>query len=261
MKAEISQPMLKSCDLLTLEMFSLHVLNFINPNFENPDFEDPHSDASLNKQKVIDFAKKSKLTPQEFMDALDLVPRGELTTIEERPNGEEFEKTLKLFSRIDSKNLIEIETAYIRYKTRNKLYEKGKAELKAFLMPPTKESSDEEKKAQNLKFLKEEYQRLQLRGFVLGSTVFYDLIRSNYKVVNLGFVEKFMINFKPEIFEDEKRSVEFHLASSKKIIKKDVFLAFKELFIEKYIEKAQLKNMSDIEWIEHWQNIKKGTEE
>lgn len=242
-------------------MFSLHVLNFINPNFENPDFEDPQSDASLNKQKVIDFAKKSRLTPLEFMDALDLVPRGELTTVEERPNGEEFEKSLKLFSRIDSKNLIEIETAYIRYKTRNKLYEKGKAELKAFLMPPTGESTAEEKEEQNLKFLKEEYQRLQLRGFVLGSTVFYDIIRSNYKVVNLGFVEKFMINFKPEVFEDEKRSVEFHLASSKKVVKKDVFLAFKELFIAKYIEKAQLKGMSETEWVDHWQNVKIGTEE
>ncbi|MBW3524448.1 hypothetical protein [Chryseobacterium sp. NKUCC03_KSP] len=252
--------MLKSCDLLTLEMFALHVLNFINPNFENPDFEDPQSDASLNKQKVIDFAKKSRLTPQEFMNALDLVPRDELTTIEQRPNGEDFEKPLKLFSRIDSKNLIEIETAYIRYRSNNKLYEKGKEELKAFLMPPAQELTEAQKEAQNLKFLKEEYQRLQLRGFVLGSTVFYDLIRSNYKVINLAFVEKFMLNFKPEVFEDDKRSVEFHLASSKKVIKKDVLLAFKELFIEKYIEKAQLKNLSESEWIEHWRNVKKESE-
>lgn len=260
-KAEISQPMLKSCDGLTLEMFALHVLNFINPNFENPDFEDPNSDASLNKQKVIDFAKKSRLTPQEFMDALDLVPRDQLTTIEQRADGEDYEKPLKLFSRIDSKSLIEIETAYMRYRSKNKLYEKGKAELKAFLMPPVHESTQEQKDAQNLKFLKEEYQRLQIRGFVLGTTIFYDLLRPNYKVVNLGFVEKFMLNFKHEVFEDEVRSTEVHLASSKKVIKRDVLLAFKELFVEKYIEKAQLKSLSESEWIDHWQNIKNQSEE
>ncbi|MCC9032730.1 hypothetical protein NAL32_07375 [Chryseobacterium sp. Ch-15] len=252
--------MLKSCDELTQEIFALQVLNFINPNLENPDFDDPNSDGSLNKQKIKDFANKSRLTPQEFLNALDLVPRDELTTIEHRSDGEDFEKPLKLFSRVDSKNLIEIETAYIRYRSKNKLYEKGKAELKAFLMPPVQELTEEQKEAQNQRFLKEEYQRLQLRGFVLGSTIFYDLIRSNYKVVNLAFVEKFMTNFKPEVFEDDKRSVEFHLASSKKVIKKDVFLAFKELFIEKYIEKAQLKKLSETEWIEYWQNIKNSSE-
>ncbi|MFC7347279.1 hypothetical protein ACFQO9_11175 [Chryseobacterium zhengzhouense] len=253
--------MLKSCDDLTQEVFALQVLNFINPNLENPDFDDPNSDGSLTKQKIKDFAKKSRLTPQEFLNALDLVPRDELTTIEQRPNGEEFEKPLKLFSRVDSKNLIEIETAYIRYKSKNKLYEKGKTELKAFLMPPVQESTQEQKEAQNLKFLKEEYQRLQLRGFVLGTTVFYDLIRPDFKVVNLGFVEKFMLNFKHEIFEDDVRSTEVHLASSKKVIKRDVLLAFKELFIEKYIEKAQLKTLSESEWIDHWQNIRKSSEE
>ncbi|AZA74760.1 hypothetical protein [Chryseobacterium indoltheticum] len=251
--------MLKSCDDLTQEVFALQVLNFINPNLENPDFDDPNSDGSLNKQKIKDFAKKSRLTPQEFLDALDLVPRDELTTIEQRPNGEDFEKPLKLFSRIDSKNLIEIETAYIRYRSKNKLYEKGKAELKAFLMPPVQESTQEQKEAQNRKFLKEEYQRLQIRGFVLGTTIFYDMLRPNYKVVNIAFIEIFLQTFKPEVFEDEIRSTEVHLANSKKIIKRDVLLAFKELFVKTYIEKAQLKSLSESEWIEHWKNIKNNT--
>jgi len=247
--------MLKSCDNLTIEIFALHVINFINPNFENPDFDDPQSDASLNKQKVIDFAKKSRLTPQEFMNALDLVPRDELTTIEQRPDGEDFEKPLKLFSRIDSKNLIEIETAYIRYRNKNKLYEKGKAEIKAFLNPPTPELTPEQKQENRMKFLKEEFARLKSKGAVLGSTTFYDLIRKENKIIKLSFVEKFMLTFKPEEFSEDKRSLETHLASTKKVIKKDVFLSFKEVFVAAYIAKMKLSEETESEWINHWQNL------
>jgi hypothetical protein len=255
--------MLKSYnnDDLTLEIFALEVLNFINPNFENPDFEDPDSDASLNKQKVKDFAKKSRLTPKEFMNALDLVPRGELTTIEERPNGEEFEKPLKLFSRIDSKNLIEIETAYIRYRGKNKLYEKGKAEIKAFLTPPTIKPTEDEQQIIWLKFLKDEYDRLQEKGEVLGSVQYYDILRKKHDIVKIGFVEKFMMTFVPEEHTKDERSKAIHLASSKKIIKKDLFLSFKELFVSSYITKMKLNDGTEKDWINHWEGLKKGSNE
>lgn len=249
--------MLKYCDDLTLEIFALNVLNFINPNLENPDFDDPNSDASLNKQKIKEFAKKSRLTPEEFMTALDLVPRDELTTIEQRADGEDFEKPLKLFSRVDSKNLIEIETAYIRYKAKNKLYEKGKAEIKAFLSPPPAKLTPEQKKNIWLKFLKDEFARLQEKGEVLGSVQYYDLIRRNHDVIKLAFVEKFMQWFVPEEHTKDERSTSVHLASSKKIIKKDLFLSFKELFVSSYIKKMNLKDGTEENWIDHWEMLKK----
>lgn len=253
--------MLKYCDDFVLEIFALEVLNFINPNFENPDFEDPDSDASLNKQKVRDFAKKCRLTPKEFMNALDLVPRGELTTIEQRPDGEDFEKPLKLFSRVDSKNLIEIETAYIRYKAKNKLYEKGKAEIVAFLNPPPTGSTEEEKQKIRLKFLKDEFERLQTKGEVLGSVQYYDLLRRNHDTVKIRFVELFMQSFIPEEYINEERSTSVHLASSKRIIKKDLFLSFKETFVTSYITKMKLKDGTEEQWIEHWENLRTGVKE
>ncbi|MEA1848979.1 hypothetical protein U9K52_08665 [Chryseobacterium sp. MHB01] len=249
--------MLKYCDDLIIEVFALEVLNFINPNFENPDFEDPDSDASLNKQKVKVFAKKCRLTPKEFMNALDLVPRGELTITEQRADGEDFEKPLKLYSRIDSKNLIEIETAYIRYRGKNKLYEKGKAEIAAFLNPPVVQSTEEEKQKIRLKFLKDEFQRLQSKGEILGSVQYYDWLRISHENVKIGFVEKFMLNFVPEEHLSDERSKSVHLASSKKIIKKDLFLSFKETFVSAYITKMKLKDGTEKEWIEHWETLRK----
>jgi len=253
--------MLKSCDIFTLEIFSLQVLDFINPNFENPDFKDPHSDASLNKKKVIDFAQQSVLTPQEFINALYLVPKGELTTVEQRPDGEDFEKPLKLYSRIDSKSLLEIEAAYIRYREKNKQYEKGKAEIAAFLNPPAAESTEEEKQKIRLKFLTDEFARLQTKGEVLGSVQYYDLLRKNHEVIKIAFVEKFLQNFVPEVHLTDERSKSVHLASSKRIIKKDLFLSFKETFVSSYITKMKLKDGTEEEWIEHWENLRTGIKE
>ena len=242
---------------MTLEMFALHVLKFINPNFENPDFNDPNSDASLNKLTVIQFAKKCRLTPKEFLMALDLVPRGELTTVEDR-NGEDYERPLKLFARVDERNLIEIETAYGRYKVRNKQYERGKSEIKAFLEPPKPELTPEQLKAERIDFYKTDFARLQREGKVMGTVIFYDLIKKNgLEKVNLKFVENVLDKFQPETTEPDglSRSTEPQQIKIPKVRKHDAKVFFIDALVAAYFEKEKLKELSESGFVEYWENI------
>ncbi len=246
MKAEISQSMLKLSSNEDISEFTARILNFFNPKFESP------SEEELASADIYLFASRCELTADEFLLALSLATEGKLKSeIDKDGNAE----TIKLFREIDIIKLGEVKAAYIRYKNDDEQYKKGKSDIKAFLNPPLPEPTPEEKKAQFNKFLKEEYSRLQKKGQVLGTTTFYDLIRKDFEVVKLGFVEKFLKEFKHEVFQDENRSLEFHLASSKKVIKKDVFLSFKELFITKYIEKEKLKELSELDWILYWEKF------
>ncbi len=247
MKAEIQQSTLKQSNEAEVNIFCAKVLNFFNPKFEDPKIEE-----ELAIEEIKTFAKRCELTSDEFMFALSLATEGKLKSeIDSDGNAE----TIKLFREIDIIKLGEVKAAYLRFKIDDPKYKKGKAEIKAFLDPPPAELTPEEKKESFRKFLKEEFFRMQTKGQILGSVRFYDLLRKENKIVKIAFVEKFLQTFKPEEFIEEKRSTQVHIASSKKVIKKDAFLSFKEHFVTSYIVKMELHNATEEKWIEHWENM------
>lgn len=245
-KVEISQLTLKQSTNEDISEFTARLISFFNPKFEDD------TEAELAAADVHSFASRCELTAEEFMLALSLATEGKLKSEMDKEGHSE---TIKLFREIDIIKLGEVKSAYIRHKMQDKQYENGKREISDYLNPPSTEPNPEEKQAQLIKFLKLEYARLQNQGAVMGTTVFYDLIRKEFQVVNLGFVEKFLINFKAEVFQNEDRNIDIHLAGSKKIIKKDTFLSFKDLFVAKYIEKKQLNELTEDAWIEYWQDL------
>lgn len=244
--------MLKWSSEEELNEFCVKVGSFFNPKFTGSAAEQDLQQ-ELAAATIYDFAKKCELTEKEFMLALTLATEGKLKSeIDNEGNAE----TIKLYREIDTIKLGEIKAAYLRYKVADPNYQKGKAEIKAFLDPPPSESTEEEKHKIRLKFLKDEYERLQTKGEVLGSVQYYDLLRKNHDTVKIRFVELFMQTFVPEEYTVEERSTSVHLASSKKIIKKDLFLSFKELFVSSYITKMKLKELTEEQWIEHWERLR-----
>ncbi|ROI02915.1 hypothetical protein EGI16_12140 [Chryseobacterium sp. G0240] len=243
--------MLKQSNEREINEFTAQVLNFFNPKFEDPEIEE-----ELARADILRFATRCELTSEEFLLALTLATEGKLQSAPDSAGNVE---NIKLYREIDIIKLGEVKAAYIRFKNEDEKYKKGKAEIKAFLNPPPVEITPEQKKEIRIKFLKEEYSRLQSKGEVLGSIQFYDLLRKGHKVVKIGFVEKFLQTVKLEEYLEAGRSTEVHKASSKRVIKKDPFLAFKELFVSSYITKMKLKDGTEEQWIEHWEQFR-GTE-
>ncbi|WP_241287552.1 hypothetical protein [Chryseobacterium indologenes] len=245
-KAEISQSMLKSSSDETVNEFTARVINFFNPKFDN------ETEVELARVDIYRFASRCELTMDEFMLALDLATEGKLTT---PPDSHGNMEIIKLYREIDIIKLGEIKAAYMRFKCNDEKYKKGKEAVKAFLNPPTAEITPEEKKKIRLKFLKEEFYRLQSKGGVLGSVQFYDLLRNQHKIVKIAFVERFLQTVRLEEFIESGRSTEIHKASSKRVIKKDPFLEFKEMFVASYIDKMKLIDGTEEQWIEHWEGL------
>ncbi len=244
--------MLKSSNEKDINEFTGRLFSFFNPKFES------ETEAEFARADIYAFAMRCELTSDEFNLALHLATEGKLKTeIDKDGNAE----TIKLYREIDIIKLGEVKAAYLRYKIADPKYTKGIAEVKAFLNPPPLELTPEQKQNIWLKFLKDEFARLQEKGEVLGSVRYYDILRKKHDIVKIAFVEKFMQTFVPEEHTKEERSKAVHLASSKKIIKKDLFLSFKELFVSSYITKMKLKDGTEKNWIEHWEILKKGGDE
>ncbi|MEE3723957.1 hypothetical protein V2H21_01065 [Riemerella anatipestifer] len=233
--AELSMPSLRLSSDEARERFAYRLIYFINPKFEDADEENPHSEFNLAKNTAIDFSRRCDLTEGEFMLALDLCHRGELF-LNDTP--------VKLFREIDRLKLGEVEQAYKAYKNQNKQHEIAKEKVKKFLNPP-KELTEEEKRRERFKFLENQWQMLKEKGKVSGSVIFYELIKKDLKVINIGFVEKVLQTFKPELASAEK-----------KIIKQDVFLYFKERFLDAVIKKEKLNELTKEEWVKYWENKK-----
>lgn len=117
-----------------MERFALEVIGKINVNITDPDYE-----IKVFTSEIMRYAAQSKLTPAEFFLARAALSRGYLTG----PSGE----VLKAFKKIDFEMFNEVEEAYLRYKVENKQYEAGREQIKAFLNPPPKEPTPEERKA------------------------------------------------------------------------------------------------------------------
>lgn len=252
-KAEISQSMLKQSTEEQINIFSAKVLNYFNPKFDDPEIEE-----ELARADIFRFALRCEITEEEFMLALDLATEGKLQTAPDLAGNVE---NIKLYREIDIIKLGEVKAAYLRFKKVDENYKNGKNKITAFLYPPVVELTPEQKKEIRIKFLKEEFFRLQTKGEVLGSIQFYDLLRKEHKVIKIGFVEKFLQTVKLEEYIDAGRSTEVHKASSKKVIKKDPFLEFKELFVSSYITKMKLKDVTEEKWIEHWEALRKSIAE
>lgn len=253
MKAEISQSMLKQSNEEQINVFTAKVLNYFNPKFEDPEIEE-----DLARADILRFAMRCELTEAEFMLALDLATEGKLQTAPDSAGNVE---NIKLYREIDIIKLGEVKAAYLRFKNVDEKYKNGKDKITAFLNPPPVEITPEQKKEIRIKFLKEEFFRLQSKGEVLGSVQFYDLLRKEHKVIKIGFVEKFLQTVKLEEYVEAGRSTEVHKASSKRVIKKDPFLSFKELFVSSYITKMKLKDVTEDQWIEHWERLRESNSE
>ncbi|MBT0551591.1 hypothetical protein [Riemerella anatipestifer] len=234
-KAEISQSKLKWSNDEEVSIFTARVLNFINPKFN-----DQH-EIELAEAELYSFAKKCELTANEFLLALELASDGKLLS-EPDENGNS--RKVQLFREIDRLKLGEVKSAFIYLKTIDKQHEIAKEKVKKFLNPP-KELTEEEKRIERFKFLENQWQMLKEKGKVSGSVIFYELIKKNLKVINIGFVEKVLQTFKPELASAEK-----------KIIKQDVFLYFKECFLEAVIKKEKLNELTKDEWVQYWENKK-----
>jgi len=224
------------------------VLNFINPKFN-----DQH-EIELAEAELYGFALKCELTANEFLLALELAADGKLIT-EPDENGNT--KRVQMFREIDRLKLGEVKSAYIYHKTIDRQHESGKAKIRAFLEPVQPELTPEQKKAEREKFFRTDYARLQNEGKVLGTVLFYDLIKkSGIQKVNLKFVENVLDHFKPETVEaSAMRLSEPQLARTAKVIKHNAKTFFIDALVHAYFEKENLKSMTENEFVEYWEEI------
>lgn len=243
--AEISQPKLKWSDQDVLVRFANRVVLFIDPKFTDDDPDNPLSDINIAINKVIDYGRRSELSEQEFILALNFASKGFLMLDDQR---------VKVFREINQINLAEIEAGYIEYKSRDQKYQNGKELIKGFLNPPPPALSPEEYEAMTLENIRKDYHRFQADGKVLATPIFYDLIKkSKGDKIKLSFVENFLKNYVPETAEG-KLSADG--TSLPRVIKKDAYLEFQNEVIGNYILYLKLNETSEELWMQHWKRLR-----
>ena len=244
-KAQISQSMLKYASDSEISQFAIRLINFINPKFEE-------GEAEIAEAEIYSFAKNCELTANEFLLALEMSADGKLYS-EPDTNGNS--EKIKLYREVDRLKLGEVKSAYIALKRADKVFQEDVKKIKAFLEPPKPEPTEEELKEQRLKFYSEEYKRLQRDGKVLGTTIFYDLIKKEgLETVKLKWLEAILDKFKPETV-DKSLINEPQLVKLPKIKKHDAKTFFIDELVHAYFLNKKLKELSEEEFINHWENI------
>ena len=244
-KAQISQSMLKYASDSEISQFAIRLINFINPKFEE-------GEAEIAEAEIYSFAKNCELTANEFLLALEMSADGKLYS-EPDTNGNS--EKIKLYREVDRLKLGEVKSAYIALKRADKVFQEDVKKIKAFLEPPKPEPTEEELKEQRLKFYSEEYKRLQIDGNVLGTTIFYDLIKKEgLETVKLKWLEVILDKFKPETV-DKSLINEPQLVKIPKIKKHDAKTFFIDELVHAYFLNKKLKELSEEEFIKHWENI------
>ena len=244
-KAQISQSMLKYASDSEISQFTIRLINFINPKFEEGESE-------IAEAEIYSFAKNCELTANEFLLALELSADGKLYS-EPDTNGNS--EKIKLYREVDRLKLGEIKSAYIALKLADKVFQEDVKKIKAFLEPQKPEPTEEELKEQRQKFYSEEYKRLQIDGKVLGTTIFYDLIKKEgLETVKLKWLEAILDKFKPETL-DKSLINEPQLVKLPKIKKHDAKTFFIDELVHAYFVNKKLKELSEEEFIKHWENI------
>ena len=244
-RAEITQSTLKQTSLDNPN----EIEAFINEVFAkvNPTFTDGENGVKLAESEIRRYAKQSLITREEFFIARTLLSRDLLFDFEGNP--------LKPFKIIDFEFFNKVETAYINFRNHEKTREIGIAKLKAFLEPPKPEPTEEELKEQRLKFYSEEYKRLQRDGKVLGTTIFYDLIKKEgLKTVKLKWLEAILDKFKTETV-DKSLINEPQLVKLPKIKKHDAKTFFIDELVNAYFVQKKLKDLSEDDFINHWEKV------
>lgn len=231
-KAEISQSMLKYANLSEKEKFAQSVLILVNPKFENED------EGKLAFGVLIDFCHTSDLTADEMILAIKMAMDRKLYIDSE--NGM---KPVQVFREIDRLKLGEIQHAYKEFKRANSPHQKAKEEIKKLLAFPPVEISEEQKKAERMKFYEEEWKRLQDRGIIYGTIVFYELIKTEVEKVKLSFLEAVLDTYKPE---NKKGIIE-------EIVQQNPKVHFINHFVMKFIKAHKLKALSLEDWKLYWE--------
>ena len=244
-KAQISQSMLKYASDTEISQFAIRLINFINPKFEE-------GEAEIAEAEIYSFAKNCELTGNEFLLALEMSAEGKLYS---EPDANGNSEKIKLYREVDRLKLGEVKSAYIALKRADKVFQDDLKKIKAFLEPPKPEPTEEELKEQRLKFYSEEYKRLQRDGKVLGTTIFYDLIKKEgLETVKLKWLEAILDKFKPETV-DKSLINEPQLVKLPKIKKHDAKSFFIDELVHAYFVNKKLKDLSEEDFINHWENI------
>lgn len=242
--AEISQPKLKYADNDVLTRFANRVVLFIDPKFSDDSPDDPLSDINIALNKVIDYGRRSNLTENEFMLALDMAPKGLLEI-----DGEK----VKFFREINQAQLGQYEAGYIEFKSRDNKFQNAKDKISLFLNPPPPELSPEEYEIITLNNIRNDYHRFKADGRVLATPIFYDLIKkTGIEKVKLSFVENYLKNFVPEISEGKLSSGGTALP---KVVKKDAYVEFQNEMIVHYVIHLKLHELTEDEWVEQWKKL------
>lgn len=245
--ATIASPKLKFSDDIQHGVFAEKVLLYIDPKFDN------ENEFEVAKSKLIEFAKTSELTSDEFLHALELCAEGKLITEDEKG---EFKK-VKIFREINALKLHEIKSAYILYRNTSKEFETSENIVKAFLEPPKPEMSDEEKLQWAIKTFKVEYARL-LAGELYNCFIFFDIITINegVKTIKLSWLKKIFADW--DVSRNKINDNNF-----KKVLSEitNPFNYLKQRFVLTYIENHRLLDLSVEKWVEYWtEEYKKATE-
>lgn len=233
--ARISQLTLKQSSDEDRQKFAHQVLEFINPKFEDQE------EAIYSQKIIIEFALNCNLTASEYLLALDMASKRQLTI-----DGE----VVKIFREIDRLKLGEIETAYLEFIRYDKQHDLATKKINEYLNPP-KEETTEEKREKRLIFLKNSFKEYLQTGEIRGAVLFYDKIRNLYSSVSIDFVEHFLKNFKPE---EAQKSESVGGIMPFKMVKNDAFVKFKETYVYAFLEKKEMKNYTEQEWIDYWEN-------
>lgn len=227
-----------------LERFANRVILFIDPKFNDDDPDDQFSDFNIAKSKLIDYGKRSELTEQEYLLALDFASKGFLILDDQK---------IKIFREINQINLAEIEAGYIEFRAKDQKHQNSKDEIKMFLNPPAPKMTDEEFESMTFENIRKDYNRFKADGKVLASPIFYDLIKKERgSAIKLQFVENFLKNYVPETAEGKITSDGTALP---KVIKKDAYVEFQHEMIKNYVIHLKLNETSEELWMQHWKRL------
>ena len=242
-RAEVQSLMLKHCNDSQIAIFSAKVINFINPKFNEGEFELAEADLYI-------FAKGCELTPDEFLLALKMAAEGKLSR-EVNGNNEK----ITLYKQIDQLSLLTIKSAYIELKKTEKAYNDDLLLIKTALLPKIKEKTPEELKEQRINFFIEDYKRLKSDGKVLGTVIFYDLIKkSGIETVKLKWLENSLERFKPTI-SGTVRGNDFEKVKVSKIKENNAKTHFIDDFVNSFIKFKKLSELTQEEFVEFWNDI------
>lgn len=200
-------------------------------------FEDSNSQ-ELAMGEFGTFLRDYALTADEILEAYRMVAKLELVDFQGEP--------IVFYPNLSIGQAGKILKAYQDHKIESVQHTKGTNQIKAFLNPPAPEKTPKEKKEIRVSLLKVEFNRLQNEGKILGHHIFYELIKSTgIETVKLSFLEVVL----DRINLNKNKT---GLLNSDGAYAKNRFI---ESFVKAFFEHHKLKDLSETEFVEYWENI------